>query len=131
MKKPPNQEYCYVSGPISNMKNFNRDAFNAVSAELEGWGWAVCNPIEEDAKRNHDPKDCVVGGNSRADALKADCIFICNRKPTLFVLPDWQQSSGSKAEIALGKSLNCPIKFLRRKKVAEIIRRRMKVPAKR
>jgi hypothetical protein len=104
-------------------------AFNSVAAELRGYGWNCLNPIEEDAKRNHRPQDCVmkkngVAGDKRGEALKADCIYICEKKPCIFVLPFWQQSSGSKAELALAKSLGLKIKYIRRKKVAEIIRRR-------
>jgi Domain of unknown function (DUF4406) len=46
---PTNNKVAYVSGPISSVPNFNRDAFAEATADLRAKGWKVFSPIEQDA----------------------------------------------------------------------------------
>ena len=130
MNMRPNvlQTHAYVSGGISGQVQLARVMFNAVAQELRGLGWKhVFNPIEVDGELGLTQADCVFGsGKSRSVVLANDCRWICENKPVLFVLPNnYRKSTGCMMEISVSKALGLPIKYLRKKKGREIMKRRI------
>ena len=111
--KANNGRHCYISGPISNIENFNREAFKAAADQYRSLGYDVYDPIEQDQAKGVNSKDCVVGGKSRALVLKKDCEYICDFLPLLVMLPGWRQSTGAFMEHSLGKALGLRIKYKR------------------
>lgn len=100
MTKP---QRIYISGPISNMPDFNRTAFNQAASALRGAGLDVFNPSE-----NGIPDWAPWTSHMRADiAGLMACHGLC-------YLPGWADSRGAKIEINLATELEitcAPLEF--------------------
>jgi Domain of unknown function (DUF4406) len=93
----------YISGAMTGIPNFGRDAFAAKL--LCSQGHQVFNPCENDAKTyGSDILDNETGdpdiseaehGFSLRKALKADLDWICDRAEAIALLPGWEYSSGA------------------------------------
>lgn len=100
---------AYVGGPMTNRPNFNFDTFDAVTAELRDAGWFVFNPHEHDQETypGIDEADAtkigdVVGiaaevGFDFAAAMTWDLARVVETD-AIVLLPDWETSTGAKAE---------------------------------
>ncbi len=89
----------FISGPMSGLPNFNRDAFNA-EARL---GHIALNPaILPDGLKQHE--------------YMAICIEMVKMADQLVMLPGWERSAGARAEhalaIKLGKAIILPVPHL-------------------
>jgi hypothetical protein len=111
-----NNQVVYISGGISHNPTAAQD-FAAAELELKEQGFVeIMNPLAHDKILGVKTSDCVEGGKSRALVLKSDCAFLCDRMPVIYALSSWRSSSGSKAEIFLGKALGLRIVYQRPKK---------------
>jgi Domain of unknown function (DUF4406) len=123
-RKRTDSAYSYISGPISNQPNFNREQFYCLEEELKNRGWNALNPLEQDHTLGLKTEDCVYGKISRNVVLAADMKYICFKQPKIFVLPNWRKSTGTIAELSLAKSLGLPIVNLRKSTVKIICEQR-------
>lgn len=85
----------YLSGPMTNLPEFNYPAFAAVAARLRALGCKVCNPAE-----NGLPSGAPWVEHMRQDIRDLmDCTEI-------HMLPGWSRSAGARLEhhvaVALG-----------------------------
>ncbi|MFM5790100.1 DUF4406 domain-containing protein [Aeromonas caviae] len=93
----------FISGPMSGLPNFNRDAFNAEAHRLLGLGYVALNPaILPDGLEQHE--------------YMAICIEMVKMADQLVMLPGWERSAGARAEhalaIKLGKTIILPVPHL-------------------
>ncbi|MFM5187457.1 DUF4406 domain-containing protein [Aeromonas caviae] len=93
----------FISGPMSGLPNFNRDAFNAEAHRLLGLGHVALNPaILPDGLEQHE--------------YMAICIEMVKMADQLVMLPGWERSAGARAEHALaikiGKTIILPVPHL-------------------
>lgn len=78
----------YLSGPMSNMPDFNFPAFNAEAARLRALGYDVVNPVDINPDTTTPYNECL-----RAD-LKA--LLDCD---TIAMLDGWMDSNGAHLEM--------------------------------
>lgn len=93
----------FISGPMSGLPNFNRDAFNAEAHRLLGLGHVALNPaILPDGLEQHE--------------YMAICIEMVKMADQLVMLPGWERSAGARSEhalaIKLGKAIILPVPHL-------------------
>lgn len=114
----------YVAGPMRGIPEFNFPAFNAATAALRKEGHEVFNPAERDIER-HKGVDISKGnangdeqvaaaqhGFSLREALRDDCVWICESADCIALLPGWENSKGAVAERALGIALGLEVVYL-------------------
>jgi hypothetical protein len=92
---------AYISGPISNMPDFNKQAFNDAAEKIRSLGYSVINPIELDQLDNGQ----IV---SWEKYLARDIPHVCGAD-LIVVLPGWQKSRGAMFEVYVAKQLKLPI----------------------
>ena len=80
----------YISGPISNMPDWNFPAFNAAAKVYREAGFDVINPAELDGDK--DPASL-----KWEDCLRRDisALMLCD---TICMLPGWSESRGAQLE---------------------------------
>src|SRR6202021_1875215 len=107
----------YLGGPMRNYKDFNFPAFAEGTAKLRSIGYKVFSPAEQEISRGFDGRDhdgdlekftTVTGFNLR-EALKVDLDYICTSADMVVVLPDWEKSKGTRAEVATAAALGIPV----------------------
>ncbi len=85
----------YISGPMTGIDNFNREAFFAAERALKAEGYAVLNPASlPDGLTYGQCMDIAMAMVRSADML--------------FMLPGWSGSNGAMAEQAYAASLGKP-----------------------
>jgi len=92
----------YISGPITGIKNANKEAFTEMEQMLVTMGYKVCNP-----RRHQIPKGLTeenVWPVMMRMSLK-DMMY-CN---SMVMLDGWEFSKGAGIEFELAKSLRMPI----------------------
>ena len=94
----------YLSGPMSNLPDFNFPAFHAAADKLRDQGHEVFNPAEEDLKKWGTLENVLKYFNYR-ECLKKDLSWICDNAEAIAILPGWEKSKGVGAELALAKAL--------------------------
>lgn len=87
---------AFISGPMSGLPNFNREAFNAVAEKLRALGYAVENPAE-----NPECPDWL--GYMRLSIAQ---MMRCD---TVIALPGWTNSRGAAAEVTLARNIGMPV----------------------
>ena len=109
----------YLAGPMRGIANFNFPAFHKAAAILREEGYHVTSPAEEDednfgASAFTDPHGLTVYSEafSLNDCLGADLDYICNEADVVAVLPGWENSKGTKAEIATAEALGLEIIYV-------------------
>lgn len=104
----------YVAGPMRGVPDFNFPLFNKTTERLRAAGHTVFNPAERDiVKHGGDmfktqtatEEEITKKGFSLRDALKADTSWICENADAICLLPNWEESVGAKAEVALAHAL--------------------------
>jgi hypothetical protein len=113
----------YLAGPMTGIPYFNYPAFHAAASELRATGHEVFNPAEHDTamfgKDISNPAGCAETaaaehGFDRRAVLKADLAWICDNADAIALLPDWEKSSGARAEYALATALGLHVILLGR-----------------
>lgn len=87
----------YISGPMTNYTNYNRDMFNVVADELTAKGYEVANPATVE-----------LANGSWVDYMTVDIPMLVQSDAVL-ALPGWEESRGAKTEIDLAAKLEKPI----------------------
>lgn len=107
-------EADYIAGPMTNRRNFNFDTFDAVAAARRAAGRTVFNPHEHDQESYpgiDDAEATKVGdvtkiaeevGFDLAAAMRWDLARVAECD-TLVLLPEWETSSGARAERFVGE----------------------------
>lgn len=88
----------YISGPMTGLPNFNRDAFNHAEDQLRARGFDPLNPSS-----NGLADDAPYDEHMRADLrmlLTADMVA---------TLPGWERSRGANIETRLASDLGMPV----------------------
>jgi hypothetical protein len=88
----------YISGPISNIPNHNREAFAAASKLLIEKGYVPVNPLEIISDQ----------GASWSECMKADIAELM-RCDGVFVLDGWTKSKGASLEVLIASRLFIPV----------------------
>lgn len=122
----------YVSGPMSNLPNFNFGSFDEASAQLRNVGHSVFSPADHDREQivriygaDARPEDfpgfaagditgyfdaVSDGGKFTLDnMLRSDLDYITNDCNMFVCLPGWEKSTGGRYERAVAEALNIPI----------------------
>jgi len=89
----------YIAGPMTGVKNFNYDAFNAAAKDLRAQSFDVINPAE-----GFDGEQDL----ARTVYMRAaiENLLTCN---TIVLLPDWQRSPGAIFEVGIASALGMSI----------------------
>jgi nucleoside 2-deoxyribosyltransferase len=95
-EQPPPTIVVYISGPMSGLPDFNRQAFREAEAVLQSQGYTVLNP----ATHPH--------GLSYAQYMDIDMAMV-RCADVVIALPGWEASNGAQAEIAYAKCLKKPV----------------------
>ena len=126
----------YISGPMRTIPEFNFPAFHEAAARLRAAGHVVFSPAERDNEKHG--TDISVGnatgdealaaeqfGFSLREAMKEDCVWICEHAEAIYLLRGWEQSKGATAERALAIALGLVVMY----EPSVIVRRRESVVA--
>lgn len=101
--------HIYLSGPMTGLPDYNRPAFDRVAAKLRTTGKTVFNPAEVGARNTIMPREWYMRRDIEG-LLKSDMVY---------VLPNWESSTGACLEIEIAKQLELPIIFISQKEMEE------------
>lgn len=87
----------YLAGKMSGVEDFNRPTFHRIARELRDQGYIVWNPAELQIEGD-DYHEYQREGLSR--------LVECN---AVILIPGWETSHGTKAELLLARILHMPI----------------------
>ncbi len=91
----------YISGPISDIPNWNREAFETVSKKVVDLGHETVNP--------HDLfKDLDTEGYTWHQFMPP-CIKALVDCDAVLTLPSWEFSRGAKLEVDIARALDKPV----------------------
>ena len=109
---------CYLAGPMRSKPEFNYPAFFYAALDLRAAGWSVFNPAEQDVLDDDQPLDFLdmiqddqeahagLPSNARRYArrdLDAILALRAEEGDVIVVLPDWEDSLGARAEVAVAQ----------------------------
>lgn len=104
---------CYLSGPMRGRPEFNFPAFFAGQERLEAAGWAVFNPARMETREDQTADDLGTPPSFRRYAKRDLAIIVDTLRAedgdAIVVLPDWEQSTGAKAEVAVARWVGLPV----------------------
>ena len=86
----------YISGPMTDLPDFNRPEFNRVAAILRAQGHCVFNPAETD---DYEPRK----------SFAEYCNWICLEADMIILLSGWQKSKGAMVELKLAEYVGIEI----------------------
>lgn len=93
----------YIAGPMTGMPEHNFPAFNAAAARYRAAGWEVENPVEIGEKFG--TWEEVENDPELVEALfKAEYQAVV-RSDAILLLPGWENSRGTRAELRLALSV--------------------------
>lgn len=102
----------YLAGPMRGVPYFNHPAFHAAAKQLRSEGHEVFSPAEYDnEKHGQNSTGCEETatrehGFDRRAAMKSGLVWICDHADAIAMLPNWEKSSGARAEYALAYALS-------------------------
>lgn len=106
---------AYLAGPMRGYPEFNFPAFEQATRVLRHHGHTIFSPAEHDLDNGFDPsgmdgtiEELAEVGFDLREALRIDTEWICCHAEAIFLLPGWKDSSGARAEKALGDALGIP-----------------------
>lgn len=102
----------YLAGPMSGVIDYNFPLFHARTEVLRDMGFEVINPAELDLEAGFDPTKDKITPEVQKAIVRRDCEALIDRADMLAVLPNYGNSKGTQAEIALAKWLRIPIWYL-------------------
>lgn len=88
----------YIAGPMTGYENFNREAFHAAGKALSQEGHTVLNPA------------VLPDGLTQAQYMDI-CMAMLRSVDAVYMLKNWYQSAGARAELALAEKLGCAVIF--------------------
>lgn len=83
----------YISGPMTNYPNYNKEAFMLAEKYLESLGYEVINPHNLEHKTDN-----------WLDCMKTDIIALLDCE-AIYMLDKWIYSKGAKLEFIIAKFL--------------------------
>jgi len=89
----------YIAGPMTGLKNYNREAFEAREKIIRAHGADVFNPATSKMSAR-----CEAGEVSYEEILRYDIseLLKCN---AIFMLDGWEDSKGAKLEHDIAEAL--------------------------
>lgn len=102
----------YVAGPMRGRQHFNFPAFDAACARLRSMGHIPIGPQELDRICGIDEFTFTDSDITREDMknfMIRDLLMILTEADGICVLPGWELSIGSLAEVALARVLRLPV----------------------
>jgi hypothetical protein len=112
MKKSKNTgDMIYIAGPMTGQAEHNFPAFFAAEKELEKWGWRVISPARMDIEAGFDPTATTgrIELQDLKEVMRRDTRAIIDDAQALALLPGWERSRGSLAEIQLARWKGIPV----------------------
>lgn len=97
----PRPPVVYISGPMTDVPQFNHPEFNLAAKALRAIGWAVFNPAE-----NGMPHEAPWAEHMRVDIAQ---LVRCTHVATL---PGWQSSRGAVLEVHIATRLGLEVSTL-------------------
>ena len=100
----------YLAGPMRGYPRYNFDSFEHAAGVLRHWAIQVISPAEHDLEQGFDPnltleeQDFDLGA-----ALLWDLTQIATEVEAVVVLPGWERSQGTAAEMALARAVGKPV----------------------
>ena len=106
---------CYIVGPMRGIPEYNYPAFTEAAHYMRTIGWIVYNPVEMDKADNEDyssfSSEEQVADDTPEKArrfARRDTNIILNylkaeNGDMIVALPNWKNSDGARAELALAK----------------------------
>jgi hypothetical protein len=88
----------YISGPISNMPNHNREAFDRAANKLKKEGYTAVNPLDIVDDPSSPWTECMK--KDLTEMLKCDAVM---------VIEGWNRSAGATLEVLIASKLGLPI----------------------
>ncbi|EEZ5178118.1 DUF4406 domain-containing protein [Escherichia coli] len=88
----------YIAGPMTGYEDFNRPAFHAAGKALSQEGHTVLNPA------------VLPDGLMQAQYMDI-CMAMIRSVDAVYLLKNWYQSAGARAELALAEKLGCAVIF--------------------
>ncbi|EMZ83005.1 DUF4406 domain-containing protein [Escherichia coli] len=88
----------YVAGPMTGYENFNREAFHKAEEELKREGHTVLNPA------------VLPDGLTQSHYMDI-CMAMIRSVEAVYMLRNWYQSAGARAELALAEKLGHQVIF--------------------
>jgi hypothetical protein len=113
------QKRCYIAGPMRSKPHFNFPAFYAAEGLLVAAGWKPTNPARMDMEAEGTPTNLTLEEQQRL--AQDGAVFYATRDlkvildlrayqgDAIVVLPEWETSTGAKAEAAVGRWIGLPI----------------------
>ena len=109
----------YIAGPMRGYEDGNFPAFDRQARVLERQGWVVINPAEMDRQEGEppnghlefDPTTDYEDQEFMRDALKRDCVAICDKCTAMYMMSEFETSRGAKTEWHLAKALGLKIYY--------------------
>lgn len=100
---------CYIAGPMRGYEKFNFDAFDAARDRGKVLGWDICSPADMDREMGFDGTQSIENFkfNLKA-AIIRDIIAVCGCN-AIALLPNWENSSGARVELAAAQFLGLPV----------------------
>ena len=83
------KERIYISGPMTGIKDNNRELFYSAQLKLQKEGFDTVNPLDMDTLENE--------GLTYKQRLKLD-IRVLTYCDSIYMLPNWKQSKGATFE---------------------------------
>ena len=96
----------YISGPMSGLPDFNRDAFNDLELNIR----IICKSI--DPVGNHrvfNPAQIEGADQKSYKHLMRDCLWGMTYSSHFVQLPNWEHSHGALIEYSIAIALEMPI----------------------
>ena len=105
----------YLAGPMRGYPQFNTQAFDQTSTQLQKLGHHVYNPAEADRLAGYDWSEAS-GTTAELEAASFDLRGAMRKNMTVIcesdgvvVLDHWQNSGGASAEVALALAVGLPV----------------------
>lgn len=99
----------YLSGPMTGIENFNREAFDYAAGVLRKQGYTVIVPGESEEYEEWETAILAIGKKKREFYLSRDIDYIQETADVVVVLPGWQESEGAKLEVLVAQQIGVPV----------------------
>lgn len=108
----------YIAGPMRGIKRYNFPAFDDAAERLYAEGWDPVNPADLDLAMGYDPDDepddhdwsKLPEALSMSKIIQKD-IDALLRCDAIYMLRNWENSKGAKAELSVAKWLDIEVLF--------------------
>ena len=92
----------YIAGPMTGKPGFNYQKFNEWARALRALGWGVKNPVE--IGERFGTADEINADKKLLETVMAAEIEELKKCDAIFLLDEWETSTGAKKELAVALS---------------------------